>query len=480
MPLITAQNPRLPGPPVLVAGVVLVILVAVVGGKLGTFALAALAGAAVFSVIHPLAIFPLYFAVLFFNDTTFDGALPISPNQVLAPLFLLSTGMLYLRGKTLSPRFKFLVPLLVMVLYFSVRGVTGENLENGLLYTRYLVIYLVMAVCIAMLMVKESTILKFAWIIVLVTTGFAIHGLVEAFQKNLLTSAIYNWGGAFRVKGTAANSIVFAWNMIYAFPFAFLLFSESHSRVTRTLALLCGLLILSAAILTFNRQSYVQMAIVVTLCMALFTYRNRKALLAMLIGFGGLAGVAVLPLILQRFLTVASLSKDYSFLERRDSFLIGMEMIKSSPIVGIGFGSYSKVWGKYIPAEYNTYFAQYRGAVIPKFMDMGYLSIFAETGIIGLALFVTLLILVLWRAWKFRRAAVAVGDHFSQNFASMVIAVTVFIGLTSMLQDTFLFTRVWIVMGLVLLLDRNVLPISPPLYTDHPHGHASLTGEPAP
>jgi len=465
MPLITADNPRSPGLPLLAAGILFIVLVAVVGGQLGTFALAALAGAVVFSVIHPLAIFPLYFAVLFFNDTTFEGALPISPNQVLAPLFLLSTGMLYLRGKTLSPLFRFLVPLVIMVLYFSVRGVTGENLENGLLYTRYLVIYLVMAVCIAMLMVKESTILKFVWIIVLITTGFAIHGLVEAFQKNLLTSAIYNWGGAFRVKGTAANSIVFAWNMIYAFPFAFLLFSESHSRFTRTLALVCGLLILGVAILTFNRQSYVQMAVVVTLCVALFTYRNRKVLLTMLIGFGGLAGIAVLPLILQRFLTVASLSKDYSFLERRDSFLIGMEMIKSSPIVGIGFGSYSKVWGKYIPSDYSTYFAQYRGAMNVKFMDLGYMSVFAETGIIGLLMFVGIMLLVVYRAWQFRKSALAVGDHFSQNFSSALIAVAAFIGMTSMLQDTFLFTRVWIFFGLAMLLDERVLPISAPVFS---------------
>lgn len=441
------------------AAIAACIALPVLGQEMGVAAALGLIGAFVFSLLHPLVPFALYFSVLFFKDTTFGGALPISLNQVLAPLFFLSTFLYYLRGKTMPVRFSLLPLLSVVCLYFLIRAVTGEDFENGLLYGRYVIIYLILSVCVAILMSTERTILTLAWIIVGLTTVAAMHGYYEAYEKNLFGGFTGSWGIKHRVAGTAPNPIVFAWNLLYAFPFAFLLFAESASRYTRILALLLGTAILGAATMTFNRQTYVLMLVMIAMSSFLYVYRNRKLLLTLLATFGGLLSFTVMPVIVRRLFTVTRLTNDFSFLERRDSYLIGMEMISSSPIFGIGFGSYPKVWHKYIPADYSTYFAQYRGAQNDKFMDMNYLYLLSETGIVGVALFITLLIIIFRKAWRYRKMAKVAGDHFAQNLASTVLVITAFIGLTSMIQDTFLYTRIWVFYGIAMLLDPRVLPV---------------------
>jgi len=461
MPSVTSNNNQR----ILVAALVIVIAGIVVLPALlkqvGAAVVLALAAFVVFAFVHPFVPLTLYFITLFFSDTTFDGALPISLNQVLAPLFFLSTGLYFLRRKTMALHSTLLPLLGITAIYFAVNGLLGENFENGVIYGRYVVIYLLLTVSIAACMSTERAIISVAWIVTGITAAFALHGFYDLFDKNLLGNFSGNWGSSIRLKGTAPNSVVFAWNMLYAFPFAFFLFSELRSRYTRPIAILFGLLPVGAAAVTFNRQTYVLTAVIVALCSVLFIYRNRAILLGGVIALGTLGAFTIMPLIIKRFLTVTDISKDYSYLERRDSYLMALEMIKSSPIFGIGFGSYSKVWSQYIPEDYSTYYAQYRGGTVEKFMDMGYMAITAETGIIGLLLFLSILILILVRGIKYWKNARNAGDHFARNLSSLVLVLLSMVAITSLIQDTFLYTRVWIFYAFALLLDERLLPIRP-------------------
>lgn len=427
---------------------------------MGLAAVIALVGLLLTCFTHPLVPFALYFTALFFKDTTV-AALPVSINQVLAPVFFLATFIHFLRGRTHSGRYS-LLPLLTLVgCYFILRGVTSEHLETGLIYSRYVLIYLVLAICVALSLNSERAIMAFTWIIVLITTGFAVHGFLEGVEKNLLAGLAGSWNFSARVVGTAPNAIVFGWNMVFALPFIFLLYSQSGSRYTRMFALSLSTIILIAAAMTFNRQTYLLIGVVVGLSAILFNYRNRTFLLGILSVVFTFASLTVLPVIVKRMLTVTNLGKDYSFLTRRDSFLIGLEMLEKSPIIGMGFGSFSKIWREYLPPEYTTYFAQYHPGSAEKFLDMGVMAILVETGIIGLILYLILTGAILLHAWNYRKQAVAAGDTFVQNLASTVFIGIVFAFLTAFIQDNFLYPRIWLLYALVFLLNPTLLPIQP-------------------
>jgi len=460
MPSLTANTSRLIFPALLALGAAGCALVVYVGAQLGVLALAGVAFLLVCSFTHPLVPFSLYFGALFFADTKLPG-IPISINQILAPMFFVCAAAYAMRGKSLPVKFGLLPLLSLTALYFAVNGILGEDLENGLIYARYVIIYLILAVCLAISLSSERTILALGWIIVVLTTGAALHGYSEAFEKNIFGS-VANWGYQNRVSGTAPNPIVFAWNMVYAFPFAFLLFSEMRSKYTRFLAVAMGILILGAAVLTFNRQTYVVIALILGLCIFLYSYRNRAALVSLMTIAAIPAAFTVLPTVLKRLLTVTNIGKDYSFLERRDSYLIGIEMLKDSPVFGVGFGSYSKVWWDYLPEDYTTYFAQYRGGTNEKFMDMGMMAVLVETGVVGFLFFAAVLLYILTNTWKFRRKAIAAKDRFAQNLSSTVIVVLAIFVATSFIQDTFLYARVWIFYGLAMLLDVRQLPLKQP------------------
>ncbi|MCX7718187.1 MAG: O-antigen ligase family protein [Candidatus Sumerlaeaceae bacterium] len=407
-------------------------------------------------LVHPLVPFCLYFGALFFADTRLPG-LPLSANQVLALLFFASWAVYWARGKTVRLESRIIPFLIVFALFFAISAITGESTERGLLHFRYVVIYFFMALALASTLSSERAVLAFAWIVVIMTFLAAMVGVYEAIEKNALQAYTGGrWTDAARIKGTAKNAIVYGWNLLYCFPFAFLLFSELRTRSRRYLALALGVAVLGVAILTFNRQTFALIGLMVVLCTLLFRYRDRRALLAIVGVAAVIAAIVAAPLVIQRLMTFGSLRRDSSFIERRDQFIVGMEMFRTKPIWGIGLGSYPARWRAYVPRNYSTFNMQYQGA-FDRYPDAGFVQLLSETGIVGTALTLTLMGWIIRRAWRTRRMADGLDDRFAFNLASMVLALGVFWVASNIIQDTFLYVRVWLLIGLAVLLDERIL-----------------------
>jgi O-antigen ligase len=424
--------------------------------------------ATLFLAMHPLVPFALYFGALFFADTKVPG-LPVSAGQALGVLFLASYAAFVVRGHALKLRSHFLPILTLAAIYFTARAITGEDPERSFIHFRYVIIYFVVALALASCMATERAILAFCWIIVTLTAVAAVHGLYQAVEKDILGAFSGKWGMANRVRGTAKNPIVFGWNMVFSFPFAFFLYAQLRTTGPRVLALLLGMLCIFTATFTFNRQTYVLIALLLVLAATLYRYQGRKLLMTMLLVLGGIASATVLPLILLRLGTVTSLARDYSYLERRDSFLLGMQMFQQHPLFGVGLGSFPAVWKNYVPADYSTFYVQYMAATELRFPDFGYLNLLAEGGLVGEGLFLLILFTWLRGAYRYRKRAVQAGDKLAQNLSTTGLLLGIFLMLSSAIQDTFLYTRVWVAFGLVLLIDERMLPIKQEEPAPPPH-----------
>lgn len=76
---------------------------------------------------------------------------------------------------------------------------------------------------------------------------------------------------------------------------------------------------------------------------------------------------------------------DWSIMQRRNYLISTVEMIKENPLVGVGLGNYGKAYLRFIQP----------GANVTVFAHNSYLQIWAETGIFGLLVFLSIIILFL-------------------------------------------------------------------------------------
>ncbi len=415
-------------------------------------------------ITHPLVPFSLYFSCLFFTDTNIYG-FPISLNQVLGILFFISWFSYFVRGKTIAISGKCCAILILATIWFAISAITGEDAERGMLHFRALITYLFMAICLASSLTSERSIRALAWIITITTAAAALQGIYQAIDKNIFENFTGKWSDAVRVSGMAKNSIVYGWNLLYAFPFAFFLYTQHKRRFYRNLALGLGLVTTLVALLTFNRQTFLLIAILIPATTMIFSYPNKKQIFGYVLVAIGFAIVLIFPMIFARLTTIENIKRDASYLERRDQFIVAVEMFKEKPVTGIGLGAYPAVWKNHLPKDYSTYNMQY-DYKSERYPDFGYLQLLAETGIVGLLLALVFMAMIVTVSWRIRRLAGHYNDIFAFNFASLVFILGLFWIVSNGLQDTFLYVRVWILLALTLLLTPHNFMLESAYHTE--------------
>jgi O-antigen ligase len=416
------------------------------------YILAALLVLAIFFLLGPFVGFLLYFPTTFIQTIPI-GTYPISLNQFAGLAFVFSWLSWTWRKKITVPKSRYLGLLFLVFLYFSVSALTGEDFEAGLLHFWYLTIYLLIAIVVGSMLKDEKTVKVFFWVALVVTFVSSCIGFVEfVFNVDLFEKSRAFWKGRFRINATAPNSIVFAYNSLYAFPFGYYLFSESRRNVPRFAALAIALFINVVALFTFNRQTMILIVIEFILAALLFINKYNKLFLTLLMIMAILGAPFLINMVFTRLETIMEVSRDYSVLRRRDAFLIGMEIIHKKPLFGIGFGSFPTTWSKYVSD--TTFMLQYEKRE-KRYPDFGYNQILSETGIVGLTIALAFFYLTMRLLVLKRKQGLAEQRREIANYASaMLVLMAVFL-LASFIQDTFLYVRTWIMFGLILALSRS-------------------------
>ncbi len=234
-----------------------------------------------------------------------------------------------------------------------------------------------------------------------------------------------------RAAGPVGDPNFFAQILLIAVPVAVLLGFFARRRWSRIAMLGVAAVVLFAIALTYSRGGMLAVAVMAVLMLRPLHVHWKNTVLA---AIGALLVLLVLPSgVTKRFVTLEQVlpvadedvRADSSIAERRVYMAVAAAMFAQHPMEGVGIGNY--------PVEYDEYIGDVASSarLYPRANPMRYphnlfLEIAAETGLIGLALFGTVVIAV-WRALRrSERAFSAAGDR---ELANLAIALRIsFIG----------------------------------------------------
>jgi len=420
--------------------------------------------AGVVFLLGPYVGFTLYFITTFFRGLPLPG-IPVSLNQVAGIMFVLSWMNWLFKNKISFPKGREIVFLTILFLYFLFNCFAAQDFHEGLYHAWYIGIYYFIALALASLIRTSPQYRVFFWIILLTSTVSAMLGAFEFVTgRDILTKSTALWMGRARINAAAPNSIVFAYQLLYAFPLGYCLFSEEKSLGPRFLALGLSLFITCVAILTFNRQTILLIGLVYFLSALLFKNRYSKLFMGLVI----LLFLALSPYILRtiwmRLQTIGQFEVDRSLTMRMDGIKVGMEMVKRHPLLGVGLGCYHILWWKYLPTG-KTKILHFLKQT-PRYPDMGYNQIFSEGGLIGFGLAMAFFLMLAEFLWKKRKQAVLLNDRGLINISSALFLLMAIFLLSSLVQDTFLYVHTWLMFGFILASGKmSAQPDSPGGYS---------------
>ncbi len=239
-----------------------------------------------------------------------------------------------------------------------------------------------------------------------------------------------------RSAGPIGDPNFYALVLALIIPIAIYRMRDERSNLLKLAAGGCTLVVLAAIALTYSRGGIVTVLVAIVLSAILLRPRAKQVVA---VGLVLLLLVAVLPGdVVGR---LATLSKgDTSINDRVGSEKVAVAIFLDHPIVGVGANNFAATYFPYalrlnVPGAANK-------------PHNTYLAIAAETGVLGLATFVTAMSLLVLALWRRRVAAQRVGDREAEGLAATMLLVL----LTYLIGVAFLpiaYPRyLWVIIGL--------------------------------
>ncbi len=237
-----------------------------------------------------------------------------------------------------------------------------------------------------------------AWVIALATTKLVDIDLGNA------PKALY----------TSPNSVAMFLEPAVALAAGFAL--HSGNRRDRTVALVCLPFLLASLVATLSRAGLLTLAVLALV--VVLTMRSRRLKLGLL-GALAIGGVVILqiPPVARRMAHQFDPSYPYnSFENRLVIWKNTLHMLRDHPIFGAGLRAYAIVMRPYVTTP----------AGVPELYAHNiFLSMWAELGLLGLAAFVVLLGILLWRGWSAFSKAEGFARALLWGTAAGFVAITV-------------------------------------------------------
>lgn len=389
---------------------------------------------------------PLYLALAFGEALPLPGAPgSVSVNQCLA-LAVLAAFVVDLLRYGGAVRFRLAQNILIVFgIYVVVAAVILKPEKTE--YPIQQAYYMFLAVVIAALCWRQR------WMNALLG-GIVVLGmllLVVPGYAEFVTGKDFHLNGrvteSFRISGFAKDSIIFAGVCVWLLFFAMYLAFSARMVHSRVFFAMCVPLIAVVPLLTFNRQTPIVIALCTAVMLVFMRSRHKWKMAAVMVVAGAAAAPFFIGRVLERFSKAKSVMMDYSLIERHDKLNMAWEMFHSHRIFGVGSGAYKHLWPEYIPKG-NMYLLHDYPRNRELYIDMGYMQILTEYGIVGallvLAFFIASFVLFV-RAYRMSRR---LEDTSYSNLLAMCAALFAQLLISLFVRDAFLTPQSFVVFGI--------------------------------
>lgn len=243
-----------------------------------------------------------------------------------------------------------------------------------------------------------------------------------------------------------------------------------HSIKNMILLALGGLLILLAMIFTGSRGAMVAFLLITPLIAIDIKIKPKNLIVAVIFFF---ALLAVLPEnYANRFKTLTSqdaLAEDGALSGRQTAMLIGLEMFRDNPILGVGFGGYRINYWQYaekLGLESNA--TNIVHELDAKYSHSLYIEILSETGLVGMIAFLFFFGTMFKSLYNIRKRinAAVIYKEWSLWIAALTISIFTFLVSGFFLHGIF-YRYIWVIIGLAMSAISIFENIRPVPYYNH-------------
>lgn len=445
---------------------------------------AAMYGMFVLAVESPIFLFPIVgaligIAVAFFGGTslcyslyflsTFGTALvfpflPISFNRLLAVLLLVAWCIDLFRRRQSIHVSVCMVCFIIIQVYILIAAAFLMPAGVGFVYPVESIFYLLLTLIIALgYHTKRDQMILIGGFIVATLVMVGIPGLIEVVTRQDLTLSGFK-GPLHRLDGLSVNAIVFAFAALYAIPLAFTLFIASKSLLPRAFLLGTVLLLVMLSLATLNRQTPIVLGAMGVVYIALVRWPHKRFFVVPIIVGGILVAPFVGGKLVERLSTATDAMRDPSLAVRSDKAVLAVQFFQDNPWFGIGHDYFQYRWREDLPKG-NMLIVPYLWEQY-QYIDLGYLQVLTEYGIIGMTLYMILMIATIIHLIKYYRVSLVLDDPWYTNLMAAMAALFVQLVVTMMVMDSFVTTRTFILYGFLFAISGSIRSEFARLYGD--------------
>ncbi|UCE75391.1 MAG: O-antigen ligase family protein, partial [Methanomassiliicoccales archaeon] len=294
----------------------------------------------------------------------------------------------FMRKNIFIKKTELFLPLLVFVFAHIVGLFRASDVGYALERVISIVIYFILYILVVNLVKDEKTGKRMFVVLMLVTSGLAVFGIVQYFRGETLFSPDMGKFGSFdiagqpviRVIGVFRNPNAFAYTYVLVIPLTVGFFLIQKKRLYQCVLLALLGICTICLLLTFSRSAFLAVWISLFFILAVLK-RSQKAMIAM-----GFLGISILLYAVSPDLfhilqfRVTSTSFDISIQERMALIGGGIETFSINPLIGSGTGNAPMILGKY---AYRFIREAHNNLIV----------VLVETGLLGFVPFILIFII---------------------------------------------------------------------------------------
>lgn len=265
-----------------------------------------------------------------------------------------------------------------------------------------------------------------------------IYGIIEIITKqnfiygDYVNNIYYKVFAGRRMISTQIHPAPLGTYLIAIFPLACGLLLKERNLFLKSLAILYSAVIFISIFFTFSRGTFFGTFVAMAIMAAFLTKQKKIFFLSALISVIAIIGISSLLFYLGRIgffrYSLQGLQASYVYSRKIDRFIALGQILKDHPFLGLGFGHYRVLFDHYLPHLANV--CNYDGKVA----DCMYITLLAETGIIGFLGFMFFVFFLLKRAWASLKSALGYENRlillsFLSGFAGMMCTFLTYDGL---------------------------------------------------